>query len=64
LCTVVASVVAATLIASAAQADTSAQGLLSAWKGDDSNMGMVAKVIASEFASALSWKGTPGGKEV
>jgi Rap1a immunity proteins len=57
----------AALITSAAQADgpnTSAQGLLSAWKGDDPNMRMVAEVIASAFASGLSWKGTLAGKEV
>jgi hypothetical protein len=60
-------VFAVTLIASAAQADgpdTSAQGLLSAWKGDDPGMRMVAEVIASAFASGLSWKGPLGGKEV
>jgi hypothetical protein len=58
---------AAALIASAAQADgsnTSAQGLLSAWKGEDPNMRMVAEVIASAFASGLSWRGTLAGKEV
>ena len=58
---------AATLIASGAQADgpdISAQRLLSAWKGEDTNMRMVAEVIASAFASGLSWKGTLGGKEV
>jgi hypothetical protein len=58
---------AAALITSAAQADgpnTSAQGLLSAWKGEDANMRMVAEVIASAFASGLSWKGTLAGKEV
>jgi hypothetical protein len=58
---------AAALIASAAQADgpnTSAQGLLSAWKGEDPNMKMVAEVIASAFASGLSWKGTLAEKEV
>jgi len=58
---------AAALITSAAQADgpnTSAQGLLSAWKGEDPNMRMVAEVIASAFASGLSWKGTLAGKEV
>ena len=58
---------AAILIASAAQADgpdISAQRLLSAWKGEDPNMRMVAEVIASAFASGLSWKGTLGGKEV
>src|SRR5277367_4725260 len=57
----------AALITSAAQADgpdTSAQGLLSAWKGEDPGMRMVAEVIASAFASGLSWKGTLGGKEV
>jgi hypothetical protein len=57
----------ATMINSAAQADssnTSAQGLLSAWKGEDPNMRMVAEVIASAFASGLSWKGTIAGKEV
>ena len=60
-------VFAVTLISSAAQADgpdTSAQGLLSAWKGEDPGMRMVAEVIASAFASGLSWKGTLGGKEV
>jgi hypothetical protein len=60
-------VLAITLIASAAQADgpdTSAQGLLSAWKGKDPGMRMVAEVIASAFVSDLSWKGTLGGKEV
>ena len=47
-------VFAVTLIASAAQADgpdTSAQGLLLAWKGEDPGMRMVAEVIASAFAS-------------
>src|SRR5580700_1725291 len=58
---------AALLIASAAQADgpdISAQRLLSAWKGDDPNMRMVAEVIASAFASGLSWKGTLAEKEI
>jgi hypothetical protein len=57
----------AALMTSAAQADgpnTSAQGPLSAWKGDDPNMRMVAEVIASASASGLSWKGTLAGKEV
>jgi hypothetical protein len=56
-----------TLIASAAHADgpdISAQRLVSAWKGDVLNMRMVAEVIASAFASGLSWKGSLGGKEV
>jgi hypothetical protein len=59
--------VAVALIASPAQADgpnASAQGLLSAWKGEDPSMRMVAEVIASAFASGLSWKGTLTGKEV
>jgi Rap1a immunity proteins len=63
----VAAAFTAALMTSAAQADgpnTSAQGLLSAWKGDDPNMRMVAEVIASAFASGLSWKGTLAGKEV
>jgi hypothetical protein len=58
---------ATAMITSAAQADgpnTSAQGLLSAWKGDDPNMRMVAEVIASAFASGLSWRATLAGKEV
>jgi hypothetical protein len=58
---------AAALMTSATQADgsnTSAQGLLSAWKGDDPNMRMVAEVIASAFASGLSWRGTLAGKEL
>jgi hypothetical protein len=57
----------AALITSAAQADgpdTSAQGLLSAWKGEDPNMRMVAEVIATAFASGLSWKGALAEKEV
>jgi hypothetical protein len=57
LYTVAAGVFAATLFASAAQADDpdiSARRLLSAWKGEDSNMRMVAEVIASAFASGLS----------
>jgi hypothetical protein len=67
LYSVAAGVFAAMLIASAAQADgpdISAQRLLSAWKGEDPNMRTVAEVIASAFASGLSWKGTLGGKEV
>jgi hypothetical protein len=63
----VAAAFTAALMTSAAQADgpnTSAQGLLSAWEGDDPNMRMVAEVIASAFASGLSWRGTLAGKEV
>ena len=64
---VIAAFTAGTLIASAAQADgsnTSAQGLLSAWKSGDPNMRMVAEVIASAFASGLLWRGTLAGKDV
>jgi hypothetical protein len=60
LYTVAAVVFGVTLIASAAEAygpDISAERLLSAWKGEDPNMRMVAEVIASAFASGLSWKG-------
>jgi hypothetical protein len=58
---------ATAMITSTAQADgpnTSARGLLSAWKSDDPNMRMVAEVIASAFASGLSWKGTLAEKDV
>jgi hypothetical protein len=56
----VAGIFVATMIVSVAHADDpdiSAQRLLSAWKGEDPNMRMVAEVIASAFASGLSWKG-------
>jgi hypothetical protein len=62
-----AGVFAVTLIASAAQADgpdISAQSLLSSWHDEDPGMRMGAEVIASAFASGLSWKGTLGGKEI
>ena len=61
LYSIAAGVFVATLIASAAQADgpdISAQRLLSAWKGEDPSMKMVAEVIASAFSSGLSWKGS------
>ena len=67
LYSVTAGVFVASVIASAAHADgpdISAQRLLSAWKGEDPNMSMVAEVIASAFASGLSWRGSLGGKEV
>jgi hypothetical protein len=57
----------AALIASGARADgpdISAQRLLDSWKGEDPGMRMVAEVIASAFASGLSWKGSLGGKDV
>jgi hypothetical protein len=67
LYSVTTGVFVAMLMASAAYADgpdISAQRLLSAWKGEDPNMRMVAEVIASAFASGLSWKGTLGGKDL
>jgi Rap1a immunity proteins len=67
LYSLIACVFVATLTVSAAQADgpdISAQRLLSRWKGEDPNMRMVAEVIASAFASGLSWNRSPGGKEV
>ena len=51
----------ATVIVPAVHADgpdISAQRLLESWKGEDPGMRMVAEVIASAFASGLSWKGT------
>jgi hypothetical protein len=57
----------AALIASGARADgpdISAQRLLDSWKGEDPGMRMIAEVIASAFASGLSWRGTLAGKEV
>jgi Rap1a immunity proteins len=57
----------AALIASGARADgpdISAQRLLDSWKGEDPGMRMVAEVIASAFASGLSWRSTLAGKEV
>ena len=59
--------VAAMLLASPVWADSpdiSAQRLLSAWKGDDPSMRMLAEVIASAFGSGLSWRGSLAGKEV
>jgi hypothetical protein len=64
---VVVAVFTAALIASEARADgpdISAQRLLDSWKGEDPGMKMVAEVIASAFASGLSWRGTLAGKEV
>jgi hypothetical protein len=50
--------------ASAQSPDISARRLLSSWKGEDPSMRLVAEVIASAFASGLSWRGTLAGKEV
>jgi len=44
--------------------DISARRLLSSWKAEDPSMRMLAEVIASAFASGLSWAAAHGGKEV
>jgi hypothetical protein len=44
--------------------DISARRLLSAWKGDDASMRMVAEVIASAFAGGLSWNGSLAGQAI
>ena len=44
--------------------DISARRLLSGWKEQDPSMRMLAEVIASAFASRLSWAAAHGGKEV
>jgi hypothetical protein len=49
---------------SADSPDISARRLLSSWKDQDPSMRMVAEVIASAFASGLSWSTSLGGKEV
>jgi hypothetical protein len=59
-------VFAVTLIASAAQADgpdTSPLALLSARTNEDTGTRLGAEVIASAFASGLSWKGTLEGRK-
>ncbi len=44
--------------------DISARRLLSGWKAEDPNMRMLAEVVASAFASGLSWRGSLAGKDV
>src|SRR5271166_3022578 len=44
--------------------DISARRLLAGWKEQDASMRMLAAVIASAFASGLSWSATLGGKQV
>jgi hypothetical protein len=44
-------------------ANTTARALLAAWKADP-NMAAVAEVIASAFASGMSWAGTIEGHQV
>jgi hypothetical protein len=44
--------------------DISARRLISSWRAEDPSMRLVAEVIASAFASGLSWRGSLAGKEV
>ena len=44
--------------------DISARRLLAGWKDPDPSTSMLAEVIASAFASGLSWRGSLAGKEV
>jgi len=60
-------VVIAMLLAAPACADPpdiSARRLLAGWKDPDPSTSMLAEVIASAFASGLSWRGSLAGKEV
>ena len=41
--------------------DISARRLLSGWKAEDPSMRMLAEVIATAFASGLSWSSAHGG---
>ena len=50
--------------ARAGPADTTARALLAAWKDADPGMAKVAEVIASAFASGMSWAGTIEGHPV
>jgi hypothetical protein len=66
LFSVAAGLFLAALIAPAARADgpdISAQRLLESWKGDDPGVKMIAEVIASAFASGLSWGGNTAGRQ-
>ncbi len=47
--------------ARAGPADTTAQALVADWKAGDREMAAVAEVIASAFASGMSWAGTIEG---
>jgi len=44
--------------------DISAQRLLTSWQKGDPGMKMLAEVIASAFASGMSWAGTIEGRAV
>jgi len=50
--------------ARAGPADSTARALVSAWKDADPSMAKVAEVIASAFASGMSWAGTIEGHPV
>ena len=45
-------------------ANTTARALVAAWKDADRGMAAVAEVIASAFASGMSWAGTIEGHPV
>ncbi len=53
-----------TLSARADPANTTARALVAAWRDADPGMAMVAEVIASAFASGMSWAGTIEGHPV
>ena len=50
--------------ARAGPADTTARALVVAWKDADPNIAAVAEVIASAFASGMSWAGAIEGRPV
>jgi hypothetical protein len=50
--------------ASAGPADTTARALVAAWKDADRGMVAIAEVIASAFASGMSWSGATEGHPV
>jgi hypothetical protein len=50
--------------ARAGPADTTARALIAAWKDADPGLAKVAEVIASAFASGMSWAGTIEGHPV
>ena len=51
-------------VARADPANTTARALVAAWKDADRGMAAVAEVIASAFASGMSWAGTIEGRPV
>jgi hypothetical protein len=66
-CRTGATLFAAVLLTSPVCADSpdiSARRLLSSWRDGDPSMRGLAEVIASAFASGLSWRGSVAGKEV